>query len=214
MRAIVEKIGKTIQEAINLALNELQMDIDSVDVEILDEGSKGIFGILGGKTAKVRVSTKSSQADDAKRFLRDVFSKMNISVDIEAEENPDAVFVKINGRDSGIIIGRRGETLDALQYLTSLVVNKGKDGYKRVIVDIEDYRQRREETLVRLANRIADKVIRYRSNVSLEPMNPYERRIIHSSLQNNKFVETFSVGEDPNRKVVVMLKQATGGRNS
>ena len=139
---------------------------------------------------------------------------MNISVDIEAEENPDAVFVKINGRDSGIIIGRRGETLDALQYLTSLVVNKGKDGYKRVIVDIEDYRQRREETLVRLANRIADKVIRYRSNVSLEPMNPYERRIIHSSLQNNKFVETFSVGEDPNRKVVVMLKQATGGRNS
>ena len=212
MRAIVEKIGKTIQEAINLALNELQMDIDSVDVEILDEGSKGIFGILGGKTAKVRVSTKSSQADDAKRFLRDVFSKMNISVDIEAEENPDAVFVKINGRDSGIIIGRRGETLDALQYLTSLVVNKGKDGYKRVIVDIEDYRQRREETLVRLANRIADKVIRYRSNVSLEPMNPYERRIIHSSLQNNKFVETFSVGEDHNRKVVVILKHATGDR--
>lgn len=206
MSQVVEKTGRTVQEAISLALDELQADRDNVDIEVIEEGSKGLFGI-GSKVAKVRVILRSSRSDDAKRFLSDVFTKMDVSVDIETTEDDEAILLKITGRDSGIIIGRRGETLDALQYLTSLVTNKEKEGYKRVTIDIENYRQKREETLVRLAGRLAERVTRYRKNVTLEPMNPYERRIIHSSLQNNKFVETYSVGEEPNRKVVITLRQ-------
>lgn len=207
MSHVVEKTGKTVQEAINIALDELNVDMDNAEIEVLDEGSKGLFGI-GSKVAKVRVTLKNTQQSyEAERFLQDVFSKMKVSVEIETEEDEESMMLRIKGKDSGIIIGRRGETLDALQYLTSLVVNKDKEGYKRVIIDIENYRQKREETLVKLADRLAEKVIRYRKNVMLEPMNPYERRIIHSSLQNNKMVETYSVGDDPNRKVVITLRQ-------
>lgn len=211
MSQTIEKTGKSVQEAITLALEELNIDMDSADIEVLDEGSKGIFGI-GSKMAKVRVTLKISPTGDAQKFLQDVFSKMKVSVDIEAEEDEESMMLRIKGKDSGIIIGRRGETLDALQYLASLVANKGREGYKRVTVDIENYRQKREETLVRLAERLAERVVRYRKNVTLEPMNPYERRIIHSSLQNNKLVETYSVGDEPNRKVVITLKQSSGYR--
>jgi len=118
----------------------------------------------------------------------------------------DTISLKIEGDDIGIIIGRRGETLDALQYLTSLVVNRSKEGYKRIVIDVENYRKKREEILIRLANRLADRVIKYKKNITLEPMNPYERRVIHSCLQNHKYVETYSVGEEPNRKVIIALK--------
>ncbi|NLV35396.1 MAG: protein jag, partial [Clostridiaceae bacterium] len=188
---------------------ELNADIDDVEIDIIDEGTKGIFGI-GGKYAKVQVRLKDLRSDDGLLFLQNVFEGMDVDVDIEMEEDEESILLKVSGRDSGIIIGRRGETLDALQYLTSLVVNKRTDEYKRVTVDIENYRQKREETLVRLADRLADRVIRYRRSVTLEPMNPYERRIIHSTLQDNDYVETYSVGEDPNRKVVITLKQKSG----
>lgn len=211
MSQVIEKTGKTVQEAINLALSELNADMDNADIEILDEGSKGLFGI-GSKVARVRVTLKKNQTNQAEKFLTDVFSKMKVSVDIETEEDEESMSLRIKGKDSGIIIGRRGETLDALQYLTSLVVNKDKAVYKRVTVDIENYRQKREETLVKLASRLAERVVKYRKNVTLEPMNPYERRIIHSSLQNNKLVETYSVGDEPNRKVVITLKQTAGYR--
>ncbi|GAE89245.1 RNA-binding protein Jag [Acetivibrio straminisolvens JCM 21531] len=131
---------------------------------------------------------------------------MKVSADVLVEESEDTILLRIQGDDIGIIIGRRGETLDALQYLTSLVVNKSKQGYKRLVIDIENYRQKREETLVKLANRLADRVIKYKKDITLEPMNPYERRVIHSSLQNHKYVETYSVGEEPNRKVIIALK--------
>lgn len=206
----VEKTGKTVQEAINLALEELQVELEDVDVSVLDEGSKGIFGI-GGKMARVCVALKDSRSDKAKGFLEDVFTKMGVDVNVDVTEDEESMMLKVNGKDSGIIIGRRGETLDALQYLTSLVANKNREEYKRVTIDIENYRQKREETLVRLAGRLAERVVRYRKNVTLEPMNPYERRIIHSSLQNNKLVETYSVGEEPNRKVVITLRQPSGG---
>jgi spoIIIJ-associated protein len=206
MANVVEKTAKTVQDAISLALEELHTDRDSVEVEVLEEGSKGIFGILGNKQARVRVTLKETSADIAKKFLLDVLSKMKVDVDIEVEEVEDSVMIQIHGKDSGIIIGRRGETLDSLQYLTSLVVNKSTDEYKRVTIDIENYRQKREETLVKLAERLAGKVIKYRKSVTLEPMNPYERRIIHSSLQNNKNIKTYSVGDEPNRKVVIALK--------
>ncbi|NMA34533.1 MAG: protein jag [Clostridiaceae bacterium] len=211
MSKVIETTGKTVEEAVNAALEELVADIDDVEVTVLEEGSKGLFGI-GSKQARVQVRLIMDPAEEGVRFLESVFEKMNVNVDIEKYEDEDSVSLKISGKDSGIIIGRRGETLDALQYLTSLVVNRKSNRYKRMTIDIENYRKKREETLVRLAKRLADKVVRYRRNVSLEPMNPYERRIIHSTLQNNEYVETYSVGEDPNRKVVITLKHAHPGR--
>jgi spoIIIJ-associated protein len=211
MGKVLEKTGKTVQEAVNSALEELGADRDAVDVEVIDEGAKGLFGI-GSKSARVKVTLRDVQNEDGVGFLSSVFQKMNVDVDIEKTEDEESIQLRVTGRDSGIIIGRRGETLDALQYLTSLVVNRKNENYKRVTIDIENYRQKREETLVKLAERLAERVIKYRRNVSLEPMNPYERRIIHSTLQNNNYVETYSVGEDPNRKVVITLKQGNGGR--
>lgn len=211
MSQMVEKTAKTVQEAINLALEELGAQKDDVDIEVIEEGAKGIFGI-GSKYARVQVTLKNSRLDSAVNFLENVLSKMNVEVEIEKSEDEESIMLKITGKDSGIIIGRRGETLDALQYLTSLVVNRQSDDYKRVIIDIENYRQKREETLVKLAERLAERVARYRKSVTLEPMNPYERRIIHSTLQNNKQVETHSVGEEPNRKVIITLKLGTGNR--
>lgn len=206
MSDMLEKSAKTVQEAIDIALEELGVGMDDVEVNIIDEGSKGIFGI-GSKVARVQVRLKSSHTDHGVTFLQDVFDKMDVDVDIEKEEYSDTILLKVTGKDSGIIIGRRGETLDSLQYLTNLVVNKHSDTYKRVIIDVENYRKRREETLIRLADRLANRVARYRRDITLEPMNPYERRIIHSALQNNRFVETYSIGEEPNRKVVISYKQ-------
>ncbi len=202
----IEKTAKSVQEAISLALDELKADKDNVDIEVLDEGNKGIFGLIGNKMARVKVTLRETGGEKAKNFLLDVFEKMNVKADIQTTEDEDSLLLKINGKDIGIIIGRRGETLDALQYLTSLVVNKDKEIYKRVVLDIENYRQKREETLVKLASRLADKVVKYKKNITLEPMNPYERRIIHSSLQNHKYIETYSIGDEPNRKVVITLK--------
>ncbi|NLL06668.1 MAG: protein jag [Clostridiaceae bacterium] len=202
----VEKTGKTVQEAIDLALEELQCDRENVDIEVIEEGTKGIFGLIGNKVARVKVTVKESNSEKAKEFLMSVLDKMNVDAEIIAEETEDSILLVVKGDDIGIVIGRRGETLDSLQYLTSLVVNKSKEEYKRVVIDIENYRQKREETLVKLANRLADRVIKYKKKITLEPMNPYERRVIHSSLQNHRYVETYSVGEEPNRKVVITLK--------
>ena len=206
MAIVVEKTGKTVQEAVSLALAELNTEKDRVEIEIIEEGSKGIFGILGNKLARVRVTLRETAADVAKAFLLEIISKMKLDVDLDIQEEDDQILIKIQGKDSGIIIGRRGETLDSLQYLASLVVNKSSEDYKRITIDIENYRQKREETLIKLAERLADRVVKYRRSVTLEPMNPYERRIIHSSLQNNRSVKTYSVGDDPNRKVVIALK--------
>jgi spoIIIJ-associated protein len=198
----VEKTGKTVQEAIDLALEELQCDRENVDIEVIEEGTKGIFGLIGNKVARVKVTVKESNSEKAKEFLMSVLDKMNVDAEIIAEETEDSILLVVKGDDIGIVIGRRGETLDSLQYLTSLVVNKSKEEYKRVVIDIENYRQKREETLVKLANRLADRVIKYKKKITLEPMNPYERRVI----QNHRYVETYSVGEEPNRKVVITLK--------
>lgn len=206
MNRTVEKSAKTVQEAVDMALDELGAQLEDVEINVMDEGTKGIFGI-GGKCARVSVKLKGSQREEGTRFLSDVLDKMHVTVNIEKIEDEESLLFKISGKDSGIIIGRRGETLDALQYLTSLVVNRTNDEYKRVTIDIENYRQRREETLVRLAGRLAQRVVRNRRSVTLEPMNPYERRIIHSALQSNSSVETFSVGDEPNRKVVISLRQ-------
>jgi spoIIIJ-associated protein len=206
MGNMVEKTGKNVREAIDSALAELNADESSVEIEVLDEGSKGLLGLLGNKVARVRVTLKEAGKELAQGFLKDVFEKMGIDADLDLKEDDDSMLINISGKDSGIIIGRRGETLDALQYLTSLVVNKEKENYKRVTIDIENYRQKREETLVKLANRLANKVLKYKKSITLEPMNPYERKIIHSTLQDHRDIETYSIGDEPNRKVVIKLK--------
>ena len=196
--------GKTVDEAIMAGLSELGLGIDQVDIEIVTEGSKGIFGL--GRSAVIRMSEKAASGLEADAFLNGIFERMGVPAKAEAREEEDAVRINITGDSTGVLIGRRGETLDALQYLTSLVVNKQKEEYVRVVVDTENYRAKREETLVKLANRIAAKVAKTGKRVVLEPMNPYERRILHSTLQNNPKVETVSEGEEPYRKVVIKRK--------
>ncbi|HHY64657.1 MAG TPA: protein jag [Clostridiaceae bacterium] len=210
MQRSIIKEAKTVDEAIRLACEELETDIDNVDVEIINEGNKGLLGFIGNKNAVVKVTIKPGIDDIIVDFLRPIFEKMEITANLDIIHEEDCITVRLTGDDVGIVIGRRGETLDSLQYLLSLVVNRKTDGYTRVILDVADYRQKREKTLVRLANRVAEKVVRYRRNVTLEPMNPYERRIIHSTLQNHKYVDTQSIGEEPNRKVVVRYKQGNG----
>ena len=142
----VEKSAKTVQEAVDAALIELDTEEEKVDIEVLEEGSRGIFGLIGGKQAKVRVALRETLGEKAEKFLMDLFSKMKVEADILVEETEDSIFMKAEGSDIGIVIGRRGETLDALQYLTSLVINKNKEEYKRVVLDIEGYRKK-EKTL-------------------------------------------------------------------
>ncbi|MFV0518111.1 MAG: RNA-binding cell elongation regulator Jag/EloR [Aminipila sp.] len=268
-----EKWGKDEEEAIRLALIDLKLTRDEVDVIVLEESSKGFFGI-GSKLAKVRVQKKeakkaeekpkiedkkeapianiqnSSSKEHTKKefakkekkehrepkpqvkkhetvecakserpedlvsidkspaldFLRDVTEKMGIEVTVTACENENSIYLDISGKDSGTVIGKRGQTLDAIQYLTRLVVNKDDEKYKRVVVDAENYRSKREKTLEQLASRLADKVVRTKKSVRLEPMNPYERKIIHATLQGNPKITTRSEGEEPYRRVIIEMK--------
>lgn len=196
--------GKTVDEAIANGLKELGLSIDEVTIEILQDGGKGFLGF--GKSALVKL-TQKEMGNDAESFLRQLFEYMNISADAAIDESDGVMNIEITGDSTGVLIGRRGETLDAIQYLTSLVVNKGAENYTRVLVDTENYRKKREETLIKLANRIAGKVVRTGKRVVLEPMNPYERRVLHAALQNNNKVETVSEGEDPYRRVIIKKKR-------
>lgn len=199
----VEKTGRTIDEAVTEALIELGATRDEVDIQVLEEGAKGFLGLFGSKIARVRVSKKIKTAGVATQFLKDVFKAMELDVMIEVEEESEELGINLQGDQMGILIGKRGQTLDALQYLVSLVVNKEEEEYIRVKLDAENYRQRRKETLENLANNLAKKVRNTRRRVVLEPMNPYERRIIHSTLQGNPYVKTHSEGEEPYRKVII-----------
>lgn len=290
-----EKWGVDVDTAVNLALQELKLGIDEVDVEILEESSNGFFGI-GSKLAKVRVTAKDTtekvvkekatfddidailanlpenraaalpddiredydkfeaeEREDArarekehkkerrekrnrnnkkrnnnfkpnetllydvenlkpvethpvKDFLAEIAEKMGINLEFDVKVGDDIVFVEITGKDTGTIIGKRGQTLDAVQCLASYVVNKGSNKYIRVVLDTENYREKREKTLINLANRLASKVERTRRTVVLEPMNPYERKVIHATLQNHPTVTTRSEGREPYRKVVIELR--------
>lgn len=203
----IEVTGKTVEDAVENGLRELKLKEDKVEVEVLEHGSKGLFG-LGAKPAKVKLTVKHDYSTIARVFLRDVLDKMDIKSEIHIKEEDDVIKVNLVGPDMGILIGYRGETLDALQYLLSLVINKEnkENEYKRVILDTENYRKKREETLIRLANKLAYKVDKYNKSITLEPMNPYERRIIHAALQGHPHVTTHSQGEEPYRKVVIELK--------
>ena len=207
----IEVSAKTVSEAITDACQRLGVTSDKLEYEVVEEGSAGFLGI-GAKPAVIKAAVKEEEIsieDVAKNFLVDVFAAMNMEVVItvkfnEAEKEMD---IDLAGDEMGVLIGKRGQTLDSLQYLVSLVVNKESEDYIRVKVDTENYRERRKETLENLAKNIAYKVKRTKRSFSLEPMNPYERRIIHSALQNDKYVTTHSEGEEPFRRVVVTLKR-------
>jgi len=270
---VTEKWGDDVESAVNLALADLKLERDQVDITVLEEPSKGFFGI-GSKLALVRVEKKKTSNEKAREkveapekkaaeikpavketirpakaeerkpaktndkpaqemprsrhdeldfhkdmdklpvceshpamsFLKEVTEQMGLDLDMVARADDNNVYIDIQGEDSGTIIGKRGQTLDAIQYLTSLVVNKGHDNYVKVVVDAENYRSKRERTLEQLANKLASKVIKTKRSVKLEPMNPYERKVIHATLQDNSRVTTRSEGQDPYRRVIIELK--------
>ena len=211
----IEVSAKTVNDAITEACQRLTVTSDKLEYEVVEEGSSGFLGI-GSKPAVIKARVKCSVEDKARDFLKEVFDAMNLAViiDVKYDEAENSMDIDLSGDEMGVLIGKRGQTLDSLQYLVSLVVNKDMDNYIRVKVDTENYRQRRKETLENLAKNISYKVKRTKRPVSLEPMNPYERRIIHSALQNDKYVTTHSEGEEPYRHVVVVLKKyEKTGRN-
>ena len=203
----IEKSAKTVDEAIALALEELGMSRDEVEVEVIEEGSKGFLG-LGSKDAVVKVTANSPDTEKrAKDFLKKIFEITKEDVQVETQIDGDVLRVTLSGPDMGIVIGKRGETLDALQHLTSLAVNKGDKSFLKISLDAENYREKRNVALESLAQKLAAKAMRTGRNQTLEPMNAYERRIIHSALQDHETVTTYSVGQGVNRKVVIALKK-------
>ncbi|HZX46597.1 MAG TPA: RNA-binding cell elongation regulator Jag/EloR [Clostridia bacterium] len=204
----VIKTGRTIQEAVQLAIEELNTDLDQVKIDILEEPAKGLLGFIIGKPAKVKVTLKATPADVVREFLQDLIDIMGIESRVTVREEQDNLLrAEFKGPNMGVLIGRRGQTLDSIQYIAGLVLNKKyPNRYYRVIVDTEDYRKKREETLVQLAKNIAYKAVRLGKDIALEPMNPYERRIIHSALQGDARVTTHSEGEEPYRKVIISVK--------
>jgi spoIIIJ-associated protein len=204
----IEVSAKTVDDAITEACEKLSVTSDKLEYEVVSEGSTGFLGI-NSKPAVIKARVKKDMIDQAKVFLNDVFAAMNMVVTIETkyDEEESVLEVNLTGDDMGVLIGKRGQTLDSLQYLISLVVNRDAEKYIHVKVDTENYRERRKATLENLAKNISYKVRKNRQPVALEPMNPYERRIIHSALQSDKYVTTHSEGEEPYRRVVVTLKK-------
>ena len=204
----IEVSAKTVDDAITEASIKLGTTSDKIEVEVIEKGSTGFLGIKS-KPAIIKARKKNDTVDNIREFLENVFSAMNmeVTIDIKKAEDDKVYEVELSGKEMGLLIGKRGQTLDSLQYLTNLAVNKHSDGYIKVKLDTEDYRQRRKDTLENLAKNIAYKVKRTKRPVSLEPMNPFERRVIHSALQGDRYVETHIEGEEPFRHVVVTLKK-------
>lgn len=205
-----EFTGKSVDDALTNATVELGVTSDQIKYEVVEEGSNGFLGI-GSKDAVIKVVISSNENPEtvAKNFLNEVFEAMQLEVNVTIKFNEvdNTLDIDLAGPEMGVLIGKRGQTLDSLQYLTNLAVNRSADSYTRVKIDTEDYRRRRKETLENLAKNMANKVKRTRKPVHLEAMNPYERRIIHSALQNNQYVTTHSEGEEPYRYVVITLKK-------
>ncbi|MDT3700057.1 MAG: RNA-binding cell elongation regulator Jag/EloR [Thermincola sp.] len=206
MREVV-KSAKTIEEAVEAARIELELAREEIEFEVLAEPNKGLFGLLGAKDAKVRVTEVVNPERKSARILNELFNCMKIEVEIKTERKDGYIKVNLTGPDLGVLIGRRGDTLDAIQYYINLAANKNADKRERFVLDIEGYRERREETLSKLAFRLAEKAKRKGKDVILEPMNPHERRIIHTALQNHSEVFTYSEGEEPYRKIVIAPKK-------
>ena len=205
---MIEKTGKTVEDAIEAALAELGVDREQVDYRVVEAPSKPLFGLLGGREAKVEVTLKKVEpVERAQKFLEKVTASMGLNVVISPVTAEDTITLNLHGDDLGILIGKHGQTLDALQYLTNLAANREGRERIRFIIDVEDYRKRRADTLEQLALRLAERARRTGDRVALEPMTPHERKIIHMSLQNDSRIETYSEGEEPYRRVVIVCKR-------
>lgn len=204
--------AKTKQDAINKAMEKFNVDEEKLDIQVLDEGSKGFLGI-GAKDCIINVRKKITKEDLIRDFIQDVYSSLGIKPNIDIVMSKDEtsekenIYVSITGEETSILIGRRGESLDSLQMLINIIVNKEVQEHERIILDIENYREKREQSLVQYAKKMAKKAVYQRRSIKLEPMNPYERRIIHYALQNDPKINTFSEGEEPNRRIVLSLKK-------
>ncbi|MCR4440572.1 MAG: RNA-binding cell elongation regulator Jag/EloR [Peptococcaceae bacterium] len=203
----IEITARTVDEAVKVAAERLGVPIESIKIDVLEESSKGFWGILGGKQARIKASIKEDGLKKAKEYIMNVTKKIGAEANVSIEEAEDYVKITLSGENMGVLIGRRGETLDALQYLVNLVANRRVSEKKRIILDAEGYRKRREATLEKLAHKLADRVRRTGQQVVLEPMNPQERRIIHTTLQNDRYVKTMSEGEEPYRKVIILPRR-------
>lgn len=203
----VEKSARTVDEAIALALEELGVPSSRVKVDVLEEAKGGFLGIIGGKQAVVRVSISESRVEKVEEYFRSVCSAMGVDVEIAVREEGEYIHVDITGQEAGMLIGHHGQTLEAMQYLANLATAKLADEGGRVLLDVEGYRKRREETLVRLASRLSDRVKRSGESVALEPMSAHERRVIHVALQDDPDVTTGSEGDEPFRRVVIQPKR-------
>lgn len=205
---VADKTAKTLDEAIDSCLLELGAKRDQVSIQVLEEpGKKGLFGFFGNKMARVRVCYEDNPGVLACDFLKNLTAAMAVEADFEISRQEEHILINITGSDLGILIGRRGDTLEAIQFLTNLAVARKLSNRTRIIIDVEGYRKRREETLISLAKRLADKVKKTGDRIVLEPMSPQERRIIHTALQNEWKVSTFSEGEEPHRRIVISLKR-------
>ncbi len=203
----IEKTAKTVEEAVLAAIKELGIEREEAEVEVLEEPSRGILGFIGAKPAKVRVTVKDTPQKRAEELLQNIFKAMNLEVKMTCRTCEKEVLINIEGSEAGVLIGRRGETLDALQYLINLSVNKNYPERKKVIIDVEGYRSRREETLQKLAHKMAEKAKKKGRSIALEPMSSQERRIIHTALQGRNDIYTYSEGEEPFRKIVISPKK-------
>jgi len=201
----IEKQGKSVEEAVESALKELGAKREEVEITVLEEGSRGLFGILS-KQARVRVRLKERPEEKAVKFLKGLLIRLDLYAEMETEKIEDFFKINLKGRGLGVLIGKHGETLNSLQYLVNLVANKGWHEYIKIIIDVENYREKRERALVELAIKMAKRVRETKRSIKLEPMPPYERKIIHKTLQNDPRVKTHSEGEEPYRRVIISLK--------
>ncbi|WP_127587558.1 RNA-binding cell elongation regulator Jag/EloR [Paenibacillus koleovorans] len=198
--------GKTIEDAVRNGLTQWKTTGDRVKVQVLEQPSKGLFGLIGSREAKVELEWIPDPIEEAMAFLKDVFRTMLLDADLDTLDTPDGIKLNIYGSELGILIGRRGQTLDSLQYLVNIVANRYSTSHVRIVLDAESFRERRKQTLEELSDRLAKRVMRTRKEVVLEPMSPQERKVIHSQLQNHPNVKTYSKGDDPNRRVVIALR--------
>ena len=201
-----KETGNSVEEAIDKALKKLDLSRQEAEINIIDEGSKGFLGLIGGKEAVVEVTKKIIPSEIGKNFLEEIFSSSDLNVEVEyikSKSDDKQLYFNLSSSELGLVIGHRGETLDALQYLTSLAVNRETDDYFRIMLDAEGYRERRKETLERLANKMKNKALETGRKVMLDPMPPHERRIIHLAIKEDDRVKSYSEGEEPFRKVMI-----------
>jgi len=212
MLQFIEVSGKTEDEAVENALVQLGLSRDDVSVEIVEQAKSGFLGLKSSPAVvKVFYEIKEQRTERVESFLAGLLDRMGVEADIDITEGEDSISIVLTGKDPGALIGRRGETLDAIQHLANYVVNRGATGRVRINLDAENYRQRRNETLESLAIRTAGKVLKYRRNMTLDPMNAYERHVIHSALQGHEHISTYSVGSEPNRRIVVAYGRSSAG---